>query len=108
MPAYGTLWVAGHWYAKEHRDTVATLLPLAMSMIVGSAVCELISSGSFYVLSGRFAHTTVAEFASQFARYFPRSLVTLTFYAGLAALAHVTGYAARVVMATHNNGNTSA
>lgn len=108
LPAYGTLWLAGHWYAKEHRDTVATLFPLAMNMVVGAAVCELISSGSFYVLSGRFDHATVAEFASQFARYFPQSLVTLTFYAGLAGLAHLAGYVARVVTASYSNGNTSA
>ena len=107
LPAYGTLWLAGHWYAKEHHDRVTTLLPLAISMVVGVAVCELISSGSFYVLSGRFDQITVAAFSSQFAQYFPQSLVALAFYAGLAGLAHLTGYVARMVTAPYCNSNTS-
>ena len=108
LPAYGSLWLAGHWYAKKHRDTVATLLPLTMSMVVGAAICEFISSGSFYVLSGRFDHTTVAEYSSQFARYYPQSLLTLTFYAGLASLGQLAVYIARVVTLSYSDGNTSA
>jgi hypothetical protein len=88
LPAYGTLWFAGHWYAEHHRDTVTTLVPLTMSVLVGAAVCEMISSGSFYFLSGRFEPTSMAEFARRFAEYFPRSLASLAFYVCMAGMIH--------------------
>ena len=33
LPAYGTLWFAGHWYAGAHRDAVTTLRPLTVSLL---------------------------------------------------------------------------
>lgn len=64
LPAYGMLWGAGRWYAARHRERAATLLPLALSVFVGTALCELISSGSFYFFSGRFEQTSLIQFAS--------------------------------------------
>jgi hypothetical protein len=88
LPAYGMLWLAGRWYARGHRDTIATLLPLTLSLLVGTAVCELISSGSFYFLSGRFEQTSLTEFALRLVEYFPRSLSSLLFYVGIAGVIH--------------------
>ncbi|MGC4096514.1 MAG: hypothetical protein QM706_05305 [Nitrospira sp.] len=88
LPAYGTLWFAGHWYANHHRDAVTTLLPLTLSVLVGTAVCEVISSGSFYFLSGRFEQTTVAQFANNVTHYFPHSLLSLAFYVFIAGMIH--------------------
>ncbi|ULA63359.1 MAG: conserved membrane protein of unknown function [Nitrospira sp.] len=90
LPAYGALWASGRWYASHHRDTLSTLVPLSATVLAGTAICELISSGSFYFLSGRFEHTHVAEFAGRFAGYFPRSLSSLLFYVGLAGVIHAT------------------
>lgn len=89
LPAYGTLWFAGHWYAREHSDTVATLLPLTASLVIGSVVCELISSGSFYFLSGRFEQTSLIELASRLVEYVPRSFSSLLFYVGIAGVTHI-------------------
>ena len=89
LPAYGTLWFAGHWYAREHRDTVATLLPLTVSLLVGTVVCEVISSGSFYFLSGRFEQTSMTQLASRLVEYFPRSFSSLLFYVGIAGVIHI-------------------
>ena len=89
LPAYGTLWFAGHWYAGEYRDTVATLLPLAGSVFVGAVICELISSGTFYFLSGRYEQTNMTQFVLRFAEYFPRSLSSLSFYVGIAGIIHI-------------------
>lgn len=88
IPAYGVLWVAGRWYAERHRDTVATLALLAMSVLVGGAVCELISSGSFYFFSGRFESTSLAGFAHRFVRYLPQSISSLAFYVFVAGVIH--------------------
>ncbi|MBU6299354.1 MAG: hypothetical protein KGJ79_16245 [Alphaproteobacteria bacterium] len=89
LPAYGALWLAGRWYAKRMQFRVDTLVPLVASVAVGGIACELISSGSFYVFSGRFPNPTLAGFASRLAQYLPQSLEALALYVGLAAVTHV-------------------
>ncbi|HWF60986.1 MAG TPA: hypothetical protein VN666_11855 [Nitrospira sp.] len=104
LPAYGTLWLAGHWYVDRHRDAVTTLIPLTMSVLVGAAVCEVISSGSFYFLSGRFEQTDMTQFALRFAKYFPQSLSSMTFYVCIAGMIHVV---ARVSMTSFSRGRAT-
>lgn len=87
-PAYGAMWIAGRWYAGRHRFAASTLLPLAASAFMGTLVCELISSGSFYFYSGRFADPALADFASRFDEYFPASLEATLFWVAAAALVH--------------------
>lgn len=95
IPAYGSLWLAGRWYARHHRDSVASLPLLGGIAIAATAVCEFISSGSFYFWSGRFADPTWMEFAGRFATYFPHSLTYTLFWVAVAALAHAAFVAAR-------------
>jgi hypothetical protein len=84
VPAYGALWLAGRWYAGRHRFAFSTLVPLAGSLFLGAAVCELISSGGFYFFSGRFAETSLIEFGVRLAKYFPPSLESVAFWVGIA------------------------
>lgn len=95
VPAYGALWLAGRWYARHAQLTFATLLPLVTAVLVGTALCELISSGSFYFFSGRFAEPTISEFAQRFAHYFPNDLRSVGFWVGAAALVHAAIATAR-------------
>ncbi|MDY6921016.1 MAG: hypothetical protein SV765_12500 [Pseudomonadota bacterium] len=88
LAAYSALWFAGRWYARRHEFRGQTLLPLAAALLLGSLVCELLSSGSFYLLSGYFSEPNVGEFLVRLATYFPRSLLTLSFYVAIAALLH--------------------
>ncbi|MEW5889155.1 MAG: hypothetical protein AB1768_08880 [Pseudomonadota bacterium] len=88
VAAYGALWAAGRWYAARHAFKPATLVPLAVAVVVGALVCELISSGSFYFFSGRFADPTLAQFAPRLTRYFPSSLTSLSFWVAAAGLVH--------------------
>jgi len=88
LPAYGALWFAGCWYARQYRFEWRTLLPLGAAALVGAAGCELFSSGGFYFFSGRFAEPTFAELAGRLVTYFPRYLQSLAFYVGLAAVVH--------------------
>lgn len=89
LPAYSALWLAGRWYAARCQFQVRSLPLFAAAAVAGGAVCELISSGSFYFLGGRFADTSLAEFASRLLRYFPTNLENVALYLGLAALIHV-------------------
>ncbi len=88
LPAYSTLWLAGRWYAARYQFQVRSLPLFAAAAVTGGAVCELISSGSFYFLGGRFADTSLAEFASRLVHYFPANLENVALYLGLAALIH--------------------
>jgi hypothetical protein len=101
LPAYASLWFAGRWYARRYRFEWRTLLPLGAAALAGAAVCELFSSGGFYLVSGRFAEPTLAEFGTRLATYFPRYLQSLAFYVGLAALVHTLFGLLRDAHTTH-------
>jgi len=88
VPAYGSLWLAGRWYAGRYRPVWTTLPLLAAVLLSGAVLCELFSSGGFYVFSGRFTDLSVAEFGARFLRYFPSALPALAGYVGLAAVLH--------------------
>ena len=62
---------------------------LAAAAVVSTAMCELISSGSFYFLDARFADTSLSVFASRLLQYFPSDLASTVTYLGLGALLHM-------------------
>ncbi|HVK56754.1 MAG TPA: hypothetical protein VM532_17220 [Burkholderiales bacterium] len=90
LPAYGSLWLAGRWYAKRHTDTLATFGALITAVLVGVTTCELLSSGGFYFFSGRFVEPTLAEFGPRLAKYFPGYLQSMGFWIGVATLIHAS------------------
>ena len=88
LPAYSALWLAGRWFAAHYRLHVRTLPYFAAAALAGTAVCELVSSGSFYFLGGRFADSSLGEFGSRLVQYFPADLGGAAFYLGCAAAIH--------------------
>lgn len=108
LPAYGTLWCAGRWYAGRHQESVTTLLPLTVSLVAGTVVCELISSGSFYFLSGRFEQTSLAQLASRLVEYFPRSFSSVLFYVAIAGVIHASFRAVSALAASSDRFRISS
>ncbi|MBH0181999.1 MAG: hypothetical protein HP490_10075 [Nitrospira sp.] len=108
LPAYGMLWGAGRWYAGRHSESVVTLIPLALSLFMGTALCELISSGSFYFFSGRFEQTNLTLFDSRFVKYFSGSFSAVVFYTGIASVMHSLFSVAGVLTAQSNRSRTLA
>ena len=104
LPAYSALWFSGHWYANRHRFEWRTLMPLLISVLTGSAVCELFSSGGFYFFSGRFVDTSFAEFGVRLMSYYPSYLQLLLFYVGIAAVLHIVF---SLVLDTHGQKETT-
>ncbi len=104
LPAYSALWLAGRWYAGHHRFAWSTLLPLVGALLLGTVACELLSSGGFYLFSGRFADTSLSGFGARLVTYLPGSLQSVAFYVAPAALVHaflgLAGGAARPGAAT--------
>ena len=89
LPAYGTFWLAGRWYAQRLHATMTTMMGrLVFSLLVGALLCELFSNGGFYFLSGRFAQTSLVEFGARLVKYFPHDLSSLAFYVGVTAVIH--------------------
>lgn len=95
-PAYATLWLAGHFYARIHRDRWTTLPRLALVLAVAAFATYVFSGGGFYFFSGRYPDPTLAGFAARIGQYYPRSLGTLAGYVGtaFALLAIVRGIGA--------------
>lgn len=108
LPAYGVLWGAGRWYAARHRENVVTLLPLAVSLVLGAALCEFISSGGFYFFSGRFEQTNLTQFATRLVEYFPGAFSSVLFYVGIAAAIHMLFSVADVIAARTNRFRISS
>jgi hypothetical protein len=88
IPAYGALYAAGHWYARGHQAALSSLPRFAASALVGTTVCELLSSGAFYFFSGRFTEPTLAEFGARFVRYFPQALEGVALYLTAGVIAY--------------------
>ncbi len=88
LPAYFSLWLGGRWYAAHYRFSLRSLRALGMAAFVSTAACEVISSGSFYFLGGRFSETSLGEFAQRLAQYFPGNLANVALYLAVAALIH--------------------
>lgn len=68
--AYGSLWFAGRWFALRHNMEGKGLVGLALTAGIAASFAFLLSSGSFYLLSGHFNDMTAAEYASRVAQYF--------------------------------------
>ncbi len=86
VPAYGALWLAGRWSARRFQPDVRHLPQLAATALAATFACELVSSGSFYFLGGRFEDTSLREFGARLVQFFPGDLGGVALYLGCAAL----------------------
>jgi len=86
LPAYGSLWLGGRWLRPRLTGKLGDLPKFVATMLGSTAACELFSSGGFYFFSDRFADTSLAGFAKRFVEYFPGSLISVAFYAAVAAV----------------------
>ena len=90
VPAYGALFAAGRWFAGQYQgETLLSLGKLALAVVAGFAVSEVISSGSFYVFSGTVAEVSVAGFLNTLLAFSPHGLYIMSLYVAIAALLHV-------------------
>lgn len=89
LPAYGVMWLAGRWFAKQYSFSTGAILPLVASVSIAATVSELFSSGGFYFFGGRYADPTLAVFGERLMKYFPHQLENLGFWLGIALVVHV-------------------
>lgn len=89
IPAYGALWFAGRLYSSLHRDSLATLLPLAICVVGSASIAYLCSGGGFYFFSGRYPDPDLAGFLPRIGQYLPPHLGNLLMYLGLASMLYL-------------------
>lgn len=90
IPAYGSLWMAGRWYASKYQFNAATLLPLVGSVLLAATAATFFSGGGFYFFSGRYPDPTFTEYTQRFIQYFPKNLAVISFYLVVAMICHVS------------------
>lgn len=101
IPAYGTLWLAGHWYTKHYQFNWHSLLPLSLSVVLATALSQVMSGGGFYFFSGRYTLPTMAEYSERFVNYFPSALSNIAFYIALAVAFHIIAVLAARASSIH-------
>lgn len=106
IPAYGTLWLAGHWYAKQYQFNWHSLLPLSLSVVLATAISQVFSGGGFYFFSGRYTQPTLAEYGERFVNYFPSALSNIAFYLALAVAFHVIAVLAERASSVHQENKS--
>ncbi|MDO9010701.1 MAG: hypothetical protein Q7U78_02675 [Gallionella sp.] len=70
IPTYAALWFAGRYYARIHNNSLRSLAVFAGVAFAALNVAFILSNGSFYLFSGRYADMGVAQYAAQIAQYY--------------------------------------
>jgi len=89
LPAYGSMWLGGRWFAKRYSFSAKAIQPLVLSATVAALVGELFSSGGFYFFGGRYPDPTIAEFGARLAKYAPNQLENIGFWLAVTAVVHI-------------------
>jgi hypothetical protein len=88
VPAHAALWGAGRWFGRSKALSWSSLPSLGAAVALSTVVAEVLSSGGFYLFSGRFTELSVAELGSRLLTYFPSSLEAMVLYVGMGILVH--------------------
>ena len=80
VPAHFAMWMAGKLSKPYLNGQISGSLMVFGLAMIGTALCELISSGSFYLWSGNF-EPTMAEFISREVAYAPAVFASSAFWA---------------------------
>jgi hypothetical protein len=89
IPAYAAMWFAGRWLAGHYHENWHGVINLISAAILGTIVCQLLSSGGFYGFSGRFAEPSLSVFITREMKFLPMYLQTTLFYLSIATVIHL-------------------
>lgn len=80
IATYGVMWLGGKWCRQFQNVSAVAAAKQFAALTVSSSVAFLISNGSFYLLSGRYAEASWAQYAERFAMYYPPYLTSALIY----------------------------
>lgn len=89
IPTYACMWYAGRWFAAHQQMRWTSLGVLAAVAWGSSTMAFLISNTSYYLLSGRIANISLAQYAEGIAKYYPPYLSGTMLYLACAAVLHM-------------------
>lgn len=89
IPTYAVMWYAGRLYAARHSQSWRGLALFAATALLATSAAFVISSGSFYLFSGRFAEMTALQYAGSVAKYYGPYLSGAFLYLTLAAAVQI-------------------
>jgi hypothetical protein len=84
IPAYLALWLAGRWLRQHYELQGFRIGQFVVALISSVAICELISSGAFYLQK---SNASLVGFAELFGTYFFGNLLFTLCYVAVASLA---------------------
>lgn len=99
LPTYAVMWLGGHWLVRHEKALQA--LPYAAVALFTTIIAFVISTYSFYLLSGRFPHASLWEVLQHGWEYFPAYLGYTMMYLGLGWVALRTYAMARSLRNSH-------
>lgn len=97
IPTYAVLFYAGRFYAARHSQTWRGLGLFTAIACAATSVAFVISSGSFFLFSGRFAEMSAMQYAGSVAKYFLPYQISAFMYLSVAVVIQiaVSGFSKR-------------
>ncbi|MFZ5524889.1 MAG: hypothetical protein ACOY9D_12520 [Pseudomonadota bacterium] len=89
VPTYGSLWLAGGWFALRHTMKGQGLVGLALTAWAACSFAFMFSNATFYLFSGRFAAMSAVEYASRVAQYYASYVSVALLYIACAVALHM-------------------
>ena len=89
LPAYAVMWLAGRMIARKFTASLTSLPVIIITVCVAAFISNLLSSGGFYFLGGRFDDPSLSGFMPRIGRYFPGTLLSTIAWTGVAAACHI-------------------
>ncbi len=89
IPTYAVLFYAGRYYAARHSQTLRGLAMFCVIAFAATSLAFILSSGSFFLFSGRFAEMSAMQYANSVAKYFLPYQVSAFMYLALAVAVQI-------------------
>ena len=89
IPTYAVMFFAGKWCAQYQLLSKAGMGRIAAGLLLATSIAFIISNGSFYLFSGRYAEMNGLEYGGRVSAYYLPYLAYTMLYSGIviAALA---------------------
>lgn len=89
IPTYGSLWLAGRWFAMRHTMEGKGLTVLALAAWAASSFAFAFSNATFYLFSNRFADMSAVEYTSRVTQYYASYVSMALLYISCAVALHM-------------------
>ena len=85
VPTYAVMWYAGRFYAARYSQSWHGLVLFTATAWLATSAAFVISNGSFYLFSGRFAEMGALQYAGSLTGYYGQYLAGAFLYLAIAA-----------------------